>query len=184
VTDDAIINESTPTNPNTFYGAAKLFCEQLVRIYCQEAGIRSSVVRLGHIYGPGEEAYSKLIPVVIQKLLAGEPPTLVGSGNELRDFLYVQDAVRAIIQAAIVDTEHLGPINIVRGESIKVRDLLETLVQLCDCDREIQSTNSASPGVSYRFDSTLMQRTLKLDKLTDFHHGLQDEINYLRRKSA
>ena len=57
---EAVLTEESHVQPASIYGASKLFGEHLTRIYAEQQGICYSILRLGHIYGPGEEQYSKL----------------------------------------------------------------------------------------------------------------------------
>lgn len=90
-----VLTENSKVAPSALYGASKLFCEKLVSAWAKERGCNYSILRYGHIYGPGEEQYGKLIPVVIRNLLANQAPVIYGDGSALRDYLYVGDVVEA-----------------------------------------------------------------------------------------
>ena len=59
-------------NPINLYGASKLFGEALARAFAGRSGTEHVALRLGHVYGPGEGSYLKLIPETIRRVLAGE----------------------------------------------------------------------------------------------------------------
>ncbi|MFX4253329.1 NAD-dependent epimerase/dehydratase family protein, partial [Aliarcobacter butzleri] len=71
---ETIIDESSFTNPLTMYGWSKLYCEKLLENWSKENNIILQILRIGHIYGKGEKAYKKVIPITIQKLKNGENP--------------------------------------------------------------------------------------------------------------
>ena len=83
---EAPLTEQSKVDPANLYGASKLFCERLVAEWAKSMECKYALLRYGHIYGPGEEAYSKLIPVVIRQLLAGKSPSIYGNGSAARDF--------------------------------------------------------------------------------------------------
>jgi nucleoside-diphosphate-sugar epimerase len=126
-----VLTERSPLLPATIYGASKLFCEHLVRAFAQRRGFGCAILRYGHIYGPGEEAYFKLIPATIQTLLRNEGPIVYGDGSSLRDFLYVEDAVEATLRAGTSEVDTSEAVNIVSGNSTSIREVVETLSMLC-----------------------------------------------------
>ncbi|MFZ2633415.1 MAG: NAD(P)-dependent oxidoreductase [Desulfosalsimonadaceae bacterium] len=175
------INENDRVYPAGLYGASKLFCEQLVRIHAGKHGFDSAILRYGHIFGPGEEAYEKLIPLLIHRLLKGEPPVLYGDGSALRDFLYVEDAVEATLRAAFSEKKNIGPVNIVRGQSVSVRDIAEELIKLIGFTGEIQYLRDRPVGDSLRFDNRRMKELLGEWKIISLAEGLQYEVDSFRR---
>lgn len=181
--DGVALSESSPVEPGSLYGASKLFCEQLIRSYARQLGCSCAILRYGHIFGPGEGAYKKLIPQTIQRLLRDEAPILYGNGSAERDFLYVEDAVEATLRAATSEIPELGPVNIVRGESSSIRSITETLIQLTGFSESIQYLADKPIGQSWRFDSIKMQELLGKWKLISLEEGLKEEVNYFRSYS-
>lgn len=178
---EKVLNEDAQIDPAGLYGASKVFCEHLVRINARIHGFASAILRYGHIFGPGEEAYNKLIPLLIRKLLKGEPPILFGNGNALRDFLYVEDAVEATLRAAFFAKMNIGPINIVRGESITIRDIAEKLIKVTGFKDKILYRKDKPSGGSFQFDNRLMKDLLGEWKLVSLADGLQYEVEYFRK---
>ncbi len=175
-----VLTESSRVSPRTLYGASKLFCESLISAWAKDRGCHCVILRYGHIYGPGEEAYGKLIPVVIRTLLEGRSPTLHGDGSALRDYLYVGDAVEATIRAALVEGS-CGPINVVRGISVSMKDVVQLLLRLVESDKEIIFLPDRPNGDSLRFDNGLMAAALGNCAMTDLTDGLAAEIAGFRR---
>lgn len=181
--DGVALSESSPLEPASLYGASKLFCEQLIRSYAQQQNTSYAILRYGHIFGPGEAAYKKLIPQTIQRLLQGESPVLYGDGSAERDFLYVEDAVEATLRAATSEIQEIAPVNIVRGESKSIRTIVETLIQLTGFSGSIQYLADKPVGNSLRFDSSKMQDVLGTWKLISLEEGLKNEVEYFRNLS-
>lgn len=175
--DGAPIDEHSAIEPASVYGAAKVCAEHLVRIEAGRLGIPWTVARIGHVYGPGERAYQKLIPQTIARLIRGETPVIMGTGEALRDFLFVADAVEALIRAAEAPPAVAATINIVSGTSVTIRQTVETLIQVSGRGTRPQFTNG-SPGVSYRFRNGRMRSLLGEWPLVAFEEGLRLEYAY------
>lgn len=170
------IDETSEIGPATLYGASKIFGEELVRSYARSTGCGYSILRLGHIFGPGEEVFRRVIPNLIRAMLRGDAPQLSGDGATERDYLYVDDAVSAIIAAST--HERLDPLNIVRGESISILDIAKHVAELTGYDGAF--CFSGRNGDSLRFDNGAMKRTLGVRSFVPFADGLAREIAHFR----
>lgn len=178
--DGEVLTEGSKVSPGALYGASKLFCESLVSAWAAECGCCCSILRYGHIYGPGEELYGKLIPLTILNLLAGQAPVIYGDGGALRDYLYVADAVEATLRAALVEG-NIGPVNIVRGESVTLKEIVRLLIRLVGSDLEIEFLSEKPNGTSLRFDNGQMSMLLGEWSKTALEEGLAAEIDAFRR---
>ena len=177
----AIIDETFSVNPASLYGASKFFCEQLVKFYAHKNSCEFAILRYGHIFGPGEQAYGKLIPATIRKLLNGEPPVLFDSGSAQRDFLYVDDAVEATLRAAASDARELGPINVVRGASVSIRSVIEMLILITGFSGKIRFLESENNKEhSIRFDNKRMLQSLGVWDFVPLNEGLRREVEYFK----
>lgn len=174
------LTEDSPIGPQSLYGASKLFCEHLVAAYARNTGCGFALLRYGHIFGPGEEAYGKLIPKTIRRMLDGEAPVLFGDGSTERDFFYVEDAVEATLRAAAAEKKQLGPINVVRGSSVTTRDIITTLTRLLGVAEEPQYLLDKPGGTSVRFDNRRMRELLGEWSYVTLEEGLSREIMHLR----
>ena len=177
---NGILTEDSPIAPVSVYGASKFFGETLVKLYAQQYGARYAILRYGHIYGPGEEAYKKLIPETIRKVLAGESPVLYGDGSTERDFLYIEDVVEATLRAAISPYPQLGPINIVRGESVPIYKVVEQIIECCRSSVQITYLKDRPAGRSLRFDNSRMFKVLGRWPLVSLEDGLRAEVKHFR----
>lgn len=174
-----VLTESSSVAPITLYGASKLFCEKLISAWAKEKGCDYAILRYGHIYGPGEEQYGKLIPVIIRTLLASKAPVIYGYGSALRDYLYVGDAIEATLRAGLVEGS-VGPINIVRGESVSLKEIAQLLIRLAGNDIQTDFLHDKPNGISLRFDNRLMIKALGKWPLTSLEEGLAREVDAFR----
>lgn len=126
---DGVLGEDTCPHPESLYGAAKLCAAVLCESLCKRLGLRFVWLRLFAAYGPQDDP-QYLIPSVIRSLLKGLRPSLT-AGEQRLDYLFVQDAVRAIWLAGT--RKHLsGIFNLGSGEATAVREIAETIRDLID----------------------------------------------------
>jgi nucleoside-diphosphate-sugar epimerase len=178
--DGHVLTECSPLSPPTLYGASKLFCEHLVQAFARQHGCGFAILRYGHIYGPGEEAYSKLIPVAIQALLRNESPIVYGDGSVLRDFLFVEDAVEATLRAATSGVEKIEPVNIVSGNSTRIREIVGMLATLCEYTGQITYLLDKLAGRSLKFSSNRMTELFGSWEMVPLQEGLRQEVAYFK----
>lgn len=172
------INEQTDIDSPTLYGASKLYCEKMVSAYANQHKISFINLRLGHIFGIGEEAYQKIIPVTIKKVLKGEPVEIYGDGLAVRSFLSVQDVVTSIINAVEKDME-VPTINVVSENAITINDLVKRIISYSGGTSEIKYIKTEIPNKNFIFDATLLKKFL-LPQETDFDTVLREEFEYIK----
>ena len=126
---DMVITEESETSPTSLYGYSKLFCEKMITEWAIQNNIIYQILRIGHIYGPGEQQYKKLIPLVMQQLIKGEAIRIYGTGEEIRTFLFITDVVDNIINSLSLN-DPIGPVNIVGDDPITINDLVFKIVQI------------------------------------------------------
>ena len=186
-----MISEMTACTPVGLYGKSKLFCEEVLAAQFGSspnaaAAGNLQILRLGHIYGPGEEAFEKVIPTTIRNLIRGRRPVLFSAGAELRSFLHVKDCCRLILKSLELPVAP-GPINVISRRAISIRDIA---MILCDIHRE-ETGEALAPEVQHRiiqtrdyvFDATKMEQYLGYET-KDIIEGLREEYKYFRLRYA
>jgi len=93
--DDPAFSEGTQISPNSPYAASKAASDHLVRSYFHTYGLPISITNCSNNYGPNQFP-EKLIPLMIMKAIGGKPLPIYGDGQQIRDWLYVEDHCRAI----------------------------------------------------------------------------------------
>jgi UDP-glucose 4-epimerase len=169
----ARINEQHPTEPFNLYGVGKLIAEDVLKVEAAARGFRLSILRLSHIYGPGER-YKKAIPNFIKACLTGSPVSLTGNGEDRRDYVHVDDVAQAIILC--IKKCATGVFNISGGKSISTLEVLETVQRLCDVRLEVNHLPRTVPPLQYEFDISLARDVLGYRPMVSFEEGVQGEI--------
>ncbi|MFH1186390.1 MAG: dTDP-glucose 4,6-dehydratase, partial [Chloroflexota bacterium] len=109
--DDPAFSEATPYAPNSPYAASKAASDHLVRAYAHTYGLQVTISNCSNNYGPYQFP-EKLIPLMILNALAGKPLPVYGDGQQIRDWLYVEDhceAIRTILAHGVAgETYNVG----------------------------------------------------------------------------
>jgi dTDP-glucose 4,6-dehydratase len=95
--DSAFFTESSPIAPNNPYAASKAAAEHLVNAAHQTHGLDTVITRCGNNYGP-RQFHEKFIPLVISNALEDQPIPVYGDGRNVRDWIYVEDHCRAVLE--------------------------------------------------------------------------------------
>jgi nucleoside-diphosphate-sugar epimerase len=117
---------TTPCNPRTLYGTCKNSLRNICDSFAALVGHSLAWGRVFFVYGPGEKP-ERLVPSVIQSLLAGAPAHCT-AGTQRRDFLYVADAADAFVSLLRRD-DVVGPVNIGSGEAIPIADVVNCVAR-------------------------------------------------------
>ena len=124
---DAPMVESALPRPETPYGITKLLGEYYAQYFHDYYGMDTTVVRYFNVFGPGEYPgpYRNVVPKFFQAALSGQPLRITGTGDETRDFTYVDDAVDATLLAAEKTSGEI--FNVGNGQSTSIRFLAESI---------------------------------------------------------
>lgn len=174
-----LLNEQSLTIPNGLYGWSKLYCEKMIDNYCLQKSITYEILRLGHVYGPGEEKYLKVMPVMLQNAIQGKNLKIYGDGEAIRSFIFIDDVVDAIIKSISLCSSEV--INIVGNEPVTINELANIIRSFTNDKVNIEHISSDTENKNYVFDNSKMRRLL-LDELIPLKNGLRQEYDYLGNK--
>lgn len=128
------VDESHPLFSINSYGASKVAGEALCRAFSRERGLEISVLRLANVYGARD--FGRVIPHWIEEAREGRDLVVYG-GEQVIDFIWVGDVVRALLAAATVEGS-LPPINVASGTGTKILDLARRIAHLSSSGAEIR----------------------------------------------
>lgn len=99
--------ESSETNPIASYGIQKLMIEKYLHLYYHKYGLDYRIVRLSNPYGPGQNPKGAVgaITVFLDRALANEEITIFGDGTSVRDYIYIDDTIRGLINIATSESQ-------------------------------------------------------------------------------
>jgi UDP-glucose 4-epimerase len=182
------VNENAPTNPRAIYEVSNLTAEKIIQVYHQTHGIPAVLLRLTNIYGPRAQMKHSQYGVVnwfVRQALDGEPIKLFGAGKILRDFVYVDDCVDAILAAAACEAAVGAVFNVGWDRPTTFLDVARTLARLCDgCTWHFAPFSperaAQEPGDFYS-DITKIRSVVGWEPRTVLEDGLRATLDYYRR---
>jgi UDP-glucose 4-epimerase len=135
-TDGSVIDERSTVRPLTPYGATKSAAEMLCSAYSASYGLAACWIRFTNVYGHGMGAKDTFIVRMLRAAAAGQPVTIYGDGLQERDYLYLDDAVAALLRAAARSLT--GPLTIGTGISTSVLDVCRIASEAIDTPIDIR----------------------------------------------
>ncbi|MDA8605156.1 NAD-dependent epimerase/dehydratase family protein [Gammaproteobacteria bacterium] len=174
------LSEKSQINPSSLYGMSKLYCERMIKCFSENHKVDYINLRIGHVYGPGEEEYKKVIPLTIKKILENKPIQIWGNGTELRSFIFVEDVVNSIINS-ISSSMNNKNINVASGNAISILELINMLTSFNNRSNEIQKIQTNHASRDMIFDNSLLLNNI-LEKENDLKQGLKIEYEYMKKK--
>jgi nucleoside-diphosphate-sugar epimerase len=118
-------SEDVAVEPKNPYGASKLAGEAYCRVWRETLGLPCTILRFGNLYGPRDSG--RVIPIWLELASKGEDLVLYG-GQQVLDFVWVGQAVEALIRAA--SCPELGPINVANGQGTSLQDLAQRIQEV------------------------------------------------------
>ena len=155
------IRESERLRPTSPYGIDKVALDHYTRQFAALYGLPTVVLRYFNVYGPRQSAasYSGVISTFLDQARQGEPLTVHGEGTQTRDFVHVNDVVRANIQAAT--TRYTGEaFNVGTGSKTSIEELAEHVRQLVTTDSEVIHVDGRPADIEHSCAETEKARTL------------------------
>ncbi len=182
IDDPAKFTETTAYNPSSPYSATKAGSDHLVHAWVRSFGVRATMSNCSNNYGPYQHI-EKFIPRQITNLLTGRPAKLYGTGEQVRDWIHVDDhndAVLAILERGrIGETYNIGA----NGEHSN-KDVIELICELMGGTYEHVADR---PGHDQRYAMDATKLTDELGwkpRYTDLREGLKQTITWYRENEA
>jgi dTDP-glucose 4,6-dehydratase len=185
--DDPAFSETTPYTPSSPYAASKAASDHLVRAWHRTYGLPVLITNCSNNYGPFQFP-EKLIPLMILNALAGKPLPVYGDGQQVRDWLFVVDHVRALV--TVLDRGKVGETYNVGGNSERAN--IDVVTTLCRSLDELESAVRTHPGSHgelityvtdrpghdrrYAIDASKIERELGWTPSISFEQGLRQTI--------
>lgn len=182
-----------PEETNAPYGVAKKSLYIMAKAYQDQYGLNSTVLIPSNLYGPRDnfnDESSHVIPALIKKIYkakAGSLPNVEiwGDGTPTREFLYADDAARAIVSSLDYHTD-AEPINIGTGQEISIRELAHKIKNIIQYEGDILFNPEYPNGQPRRcVDTTRAEKILNFKPLISLDSGLENTIDwYINRNGV
>jgi len=185
IDDPAKFTENTPYNASSPYSSTKAGSDLLVKAWVRSFGVKATLSNCSNNYGPYQHI-EKFIPRQITNVLSGIRPKLYGTGEQVRDWIHVDDHNSAV--HAILDKGQIGELYLIgaNGEQNN-KYVVETILELMGQPKDAYDHVNDRPGHDQRYaiDSTKLRTELGWSpKYTNLREGLQATIDWYRANEA
>jgi UDP-glucose 4-epimerase len=174
-------DEDHPVRPLCPYGASKYTFELYLYMFKELYNLDYSVIRYPNVYGPRQDPYGEagVVAIFIGQMLAGKPVTVNGSGEQVRDFVYVGDCARANLMT--LENGSGGTYNLGYGIGTSVNQIFDQLKAITGYTREA-SHGPAKPGETFRIylDASRAKNELGWEPTVDLEQGLRKTVEYFQ----
>lgn len=179
--EDFPIKEDHVTNPITTYGVQKLTIEKLLYLYNYVYGLDYSIIRLSNPYGPHQRPNGRLgaVTTFTYKALKGEELVVYGDGSVVRDYIYIDDAVRGIIKITMSNSRE-RIFNLGSGIGISINELLTVIRRVLDTDFSVRYIEKRSVDVPINYlDVSKYENIFGKANLISIEEGVRLTAKYL-----
>jgi len=170
-------NENTPYNPSSPYSSTKAGSDMLVRAWIRSFGIKATISNCSNNYGPYQHI-EKFIPRQITNILSGIKPKLYGTGEQVRDWIHVDDHNNAV--HLIIEKGKLGDTYIIGADNDHVnnKQVIETILELMGKDRGDYEHVNDRPGhdMRYAMDSRKLHEELGWNPQYTDNNGMREGL--------
>lgn len=177
------IHEEMPPHPISPYGASKLSGEAYCSAYNKSYGLETVALRFGNVYGPRSGHKSSVVAKFIKHALEGKPLEIYGDGSQTRDFIFIDDLVKAILLSSSEAGIGGEIFQISSGSEITVGKLAENLIDILRVEgvqdiKLINSDNRIGDMKRNYSDTSKALTLLKWQKTTNLDDGLSKTVDY------
>jgi UDP-glucose 4-epimerase len=180
------LNETTPPDPLTVYALTKLTGEHLLKLYGAMRGFSHCSLRLFNVYGPRQapdHPYANVTCKFSHATANGLPVTLFGDGEQSRDFVYVDDVVRAFL--AVLDGSREAIYNVGTGQGARINDLIAALGAISGRPLEVERQPPWPNDIrSIRADTARFTGEFGFHPEVALSDGLARTVDFFREQSA
>jgi UDP-glucose 4-epimerase len=175
------LRESNRPNPRSPYAVSKLAAEYYVRTIGTLWGIETVCLRVFNAYGPGQRlplTNAPVIPYCLRQALDNGTIVIHGDGEQTRDYVYIDDVVKAMVSASSVPDINRLIINIGSGKETSINELVKKVMEITGARPEIVTNQSHDSGPS-RMRADLILANQKLGYIPDYdlEQGLKKTID-------
>ena len=170
-----LTSEAAPTNPISSHGVTKLMVEHFIKLHGHLDGLEYIILRIANPYGPGQvfRHGQGLIPALMGRYRQGRPITVYGDGSSARDYIFIDDLVRAFGLAAEADAKPSLVLNVGSGRRLTVLEVIRAIERVADMSFEITyapAREADIPSIALDVDRIAAEFGWKPE--VDFEEGL------------
>ncbi|KAF6245787.1 NAD-dependent epimerase/dehydratase family protein [Nitrosopumilus sp. b2] len=166
--------ESDTINPTTNYQIVKALTENIYHFYSKIFGIDVTVLRFSNVYGPNKK--TGIISNCLKSIKKNKPITIDHNGNQVRDFLYIDDAIESIIKSISSHTKGYNLLNISSGTGIQIKKIIGMIEDVSKKKIPVNFTSEKFDKKNLVANNIKAKKLIKFTPKTDIHEGLGQTI--------
>ncbi len=176
--------EDMPLSPLSPYAISKLDGEYAARIFYEEYGLKTTCLRYFNVYGPRQDPtspYAAVIPIFINKALKNECLPIYGDGTQTRDFIFVEDVVRANM---LVMNKGDGKVfNVASGVATSINQLAEKIINITESESKVVYKEPRAGDIKHSLADITEISRIGFRPEFDLNQGLKVTMEWFRSKA-
>jgi len=172
--------EDMKPEPKSPYAVSKLSGEYYCKIYTEQFGLKTAVVRYFNVFGERQDPnsqYAAAIPIFVKRALLNEDVVIFGDGEQTRDFIYVKEVVKANVLAY---EKGEGIYNVALGGRITINELAEKIIKLTNSKSKIVHTTERPGDIKHSTADIERIKSIGFKPEFDFDEALKRTIEYFK----
>ncbi len=174
-------DEAHPVQPLCPYGATKYMLELYLYMFKETYGLDYSIIRYPNVYGPRQDPSGEagVVAIFIGQMLDDRPTTIFGTGEQVRDFVYVKDCARANLM--VLENGSGRVFNLAYGVGTTINQIFQSLKNITSYGREVNyAPGKAGETFKIYLDATRAGEELGWEPTVDLEQGLRNTVDYFK----
>lgn len=175
--------ETDTTNPICSYGIQKLMIEKYLYLYNHKYGLDYSIIRLANPYGPGQNASGTVgaITVFLDRVIKNDTITIYGDGGSIRDYIYIEDAIKGIINIANYNSEQ-KIFNLGSGLAVSLKEIIDKIESITKTEIKINFLPKRINDLEYSvLDISNYSKNFPEHIFISLENGIREMYYYLKK---
>lgn len=177
------MKESSDKNPFSPYGIIKLTIEHFLNYFKLKNGINFDIYRVSNVYGEGQKTSNGLgiINTFIENILTKHQVQIYGDGNNIRNYIYINDVVKFLANSIYSDVNQSNIFNVASNDTISVNNLVEILKSSIPLDFEVKYIEGRkSDNTIIEIDNSKILESNPNFEFTSIQNGIMQTYNYIK----
>jgi|SRR3989344_554963 len=176
--------DKTKTIPHNEYGISKLAAEKYIKVYSQEKNISAYILRLANVYGPGmKQTTRSVIYNCIKSIQTNKPIIVNGDGKQMRDFIYIDDIIRAITKSIYYQTHNFLIVNICSSVKTEIIKLIKDIERILNKKAVIQFNKIYREKGYWIGNNKKAYKKINFKPKVNLENGLKKTIDWYLKNS-
>lgn len=181
---DTLLNEESPTNPTSPYGIIKRTIESFLQYAKLKDNLNYDIYRISNVYGEGQDIDKGVgfINTSIEKIINNDSVTIFGDGENIRDYIYIQDVVELILLSLEKDLNDSDIYNICSGHQVSLNYLVGLMKELFKTDFEVEYVNQRqSDNKAVLLDGSKIMASSSKKELKSLEKGILKTFDLMKK---